>query len=154
MRTVEITLGGEAFTIAELPVRPNAEWRKRLQPTFAALIDLIQRSPGIELSNPQHVADLLRSASGLFLGSLDTMTALTISYSPALTAKSEWVQEHACESEIMDAFVSVLSLAFPFGNWENSRMMTLIQQMQKLSSPSKPTETSWPAASGESGVTK
>lgn len=153
MRSVTVTLGGIEHTINELPVRPNAEWRKKLQAPFAQLIGLIQQAPGLELSNPAHVSELLRSISTLFLDSLDTATDLLIAYSPALMAKSEWVRENAFESEIMDAFASVLTLAFPFTSLEKSKLMTMIQQMQKVTSPSKPTETSWPAASGDSGVT-
>lgn len=141
MRTVEITLGGERYTIHELPVRLNAEWRKKLNAPLSELINLIQQAPGLELSNPAHVADLLRSVSGLFLESLETATDLLIAYSPALTAKSEWVRDNAYESEIMEAFASVLTLAFPFGLLENSKMRMLISQMQAVTSPSKPTET-------------
>ena len=141
MRSVEITLGGVAYTVAELPVRKNSAWRKQLNEPFGELVDLIQRAPQTELTNAKDISELLRSLSGLLLGSIDLIADLLFAYSPGLAAQREYIEAKAYESELMDVFASVLTLAIPFGSLA-SRVTGVIQQMQAPTSPNKPTSTS------------
>lgn len=153
MRTVEVVLGGETYTVTELPVRQNAAWRKQLGEPFGELLNVLQHTPQTELSKPSDVAELVRSLSGLLLGSLDLVADLLFAYAPALAAQRAVIEEHAYESEILEAFASVLTLAFPFGVL-GGRLQTVAQLMGEAGSANKATGTNSPARPGGSGVTK
>ena len=127
MRTVDITLGGQAFTVRELPVRKNAGWRKALAKPFAELVQTLQTAPDSQIDNAQSLADLVKSLSGALIDSVDTIVELLISYSPELEQAREYLEENAYDSEILEAFAGVLGLAFPFGTWKGQLGQLLAQ---------------------------
>ena len=132
MRTVEVVLGGQTYTVPELPVRKNAAWRKQLQEHFGALVTALRAAPSRELGTLHDVADILGEFSALLIGSVDVVTELLLAYSDDLWRAREAIEANAYESEIMEAFAKVLPLAFPFGVW-GERAQGLIQQMSSLS---------------------
>ena len=109
-KQITITLDGKEYTITEKRSRENAEWRKELGGPFAQLVDLLEMGPDVELTDMASLANLVRSVSGLLLTSIDTVKELLASYAPQLPL------DEAYDSEIMDAFTEVLSLAYPFGS--------------------------------------
>jgi hypothetical protein len=119
MRTIEVVLGGQTFTVRELPVRKNAGWRKQLAEPFAELVQRLAAAPEAKIDDAKSLADLVQSLSGVLIGSIDTLVDLLLAYSPELTHVREFVEENAYDSEIMEAFTGVLGLAFPFGTWKD-----------------------------------
>lgn len=115
MRTVEIVLGGQSYTVSELPSRKNAEWRKKLEQPFAEVVTMIESAPSAQIDNAAALAGLVRSVSGLLLGSVDVVIWLLFEYSPELQKKRLTIEENAFDSEILEAFAKVVTLAFPFG---------------------------------------
>ena len=123
-KSVTVTLDGETYTITELRSRANAEWRKKLEEPFSELVDLLQNAPETELTDMQALANVVRSVSGLLLHSIDTVKALLAEYAPHLPL------DDAYDSEILDAFTEVLSLAYPFGE--------LLTKVRQIGSQRKP----------------
>lgn len=67
---------------------------------------------------------LLARANNLVSGVLDEALELVVSYSPSLTADRDYILSEVYDSQIVDALVEVLQLAYPFGS--------LINQLGKM----------------------
>lgn len=67
---------------------------------------------------------LLARANNLVSGVLDEALELVVSYSPSLTADRDYILTEVYDSQIVDALVEVLQLAYPFGS--------LINQLGKM----------------------
>jgi hypothetical protein len=118
MQIIKTTLGGQSYTISELPARKNAEWRKRLTESFGSLANILTLAPGIELDNPAQLPrlmELLTAAVGNLAGSVDVVAGLLFDYSPELDRDRERILDDSYDSEIITAFAGVLTLAYPFG---------------------------------------
>jgi hypothetical protein len=140
MRSIEVVLGGKTYTVTELPVRKNVAWRKQLQEPFGELVTALQNAPQTELGNLQEVGTLVRNLSGLVVGSVETITRLLFDYAPNIKADQKAIEDSAYESELLEAFVGVLGLAFPFGVW-GKRAGQVVQQLSEIGSQSSPTLT-------------
>ncbi len=127
MRTTPVTLDNQTFTVEELRSRVNSEWRAKLEKEFGDLADLIESAPGVDLTSAAGVASLVRSVSGQVLKSVDRLTKLLIEYAPQLRD----VVGDAYDSELLDAFVEVLKLAYPFG--------TLVEKVRAIGRALPPT---------------
>ena len=109
-KTVKVFLDGTEYTITEKRSRDNAAWRKSLEGPFQDLAGLLESAPGTDLTDGQSLANLVRSVSGMLLGSIETVTGLLAEYAPDLPLLD------AYDSEILEAFTEVLGLAYPFGS--------------------------------------
>ena len=138
-KSVTVTLDGKEYTITEKRSRDNAAWRKKLEGPFQDLAGLLESAPGADLTDGQSLANLVRSVSGMLLGSIDTVTGLLAEYDPSLPLVD------AYDSEILDAFGSVLGLAYPFGS--------LLPRLRALGSLAKPIKPNSPLPSGGDGTT-
>jgi len=137
MRNVIVELGGVAYTIHELPSRKSTAWRKKLEKPFSGLVSLLENGPDTDIDNLQDLATLIRSVSGLLIGSMDTIVDLLFEYSPPLKKSRKKIENEIYDSEIIEAFVKVLGLAFPFGG-----LVSTVRNLMSLGSTSKPTEQS------------
>ena len=106
-----IKIEDQEYEIVELRGRDNAAWRKRLEELLTGITDALQAMPATEITNMEAVAQMVRSLGLPVLGSIETVRGLVTDYLPDLAD----VLEDAYDSEIMDAFIAVLGLAFPFG---------------------------------------
>jgi len=134
VKSVTILLGEQSYTIHELPTRKNEAWRKKLSEPFARVAGFLENGPQKELNDTAGIGALVREVSELLIKSPEIVTGLLFDYAPELAADRERISENCYDSEIMDAFVEVLKLAFPFGG--------LIQRVAALGSASKPTKLS------------
>lgn len=125
-KTTKVTLGGTEYTIEELKAKANAAWRKRLGEQLQGVAELMDS----DISD----ADTLRALAGLVMNrimpAVDTMRDMLLDYCPAIRADRKRIEEEAYDSEIMDAFVKVLALAYPFGS--------AIQRISSLSGRGSP----------------
>lgn len=110
MRTVTVTLDGQEFVVEELRSRANAAWRGRLEEHFEELAAALEGVEG-DVTDGASVGRLVRTVGGKLLGSVELVTELVVEYAPEL---GEAVVE-AYDSEVLEAFVGVLGLAYPFG---------------------------------------
>ena len=113
-KQITIVLNETEYTITEKGSRENAKWRQELGGPFAQLVDLLEMGPNVELTDMASLANLVRSVSGLLLNSVDMITDLVRSYAPNLPEEA-----FAFDSEILEVFTEVLSLAYPFGSLVN-----------------------------------
>jgi hypothetical protein len=125
-RMAKITLADTEYEVVELKSRQNRVWREKLEGHFQELATALENAPDMELNDTQALANLVRSVSGKLLGSVDIIVDLVAAYDPALGA----AVDDAYDSEILDAFVSILGLAYPFGSTIN-RLMTQIGSLNK-----------------------
>ena len=104
-------LDDKEYTVKELRHRENAAWREGIK---GPINDLFSTLEGMEadLDNVGDLVQVVTNISGSVIGSVDVLGRLLISYAPEL---AEAVDE-GYDSEIVDAFVEVLKLAFPFGS--------------------------------------
>lgn len=139
MRTETITLGGQEYELQELPLRKNAEWRAQLEARLQEFTELMGRATTTELTDTGSVLPILREASQMVLHSPDTLAELLFAYAPELAQQREQILDSAYESELMEAFGSVLKLAFPFGRL--ARQMLALVESGSDAIPSAPTST-------------
>lgn len=138
-KSVTVTLDGKEYTITEKRSRENAAWRKKLEGPFQDLAGLLESAPGADLTDGQSLATLVRSVSGMLLGSIEIVTGLVAEYAPDLPLAD------AYDSEILDTFSAVLGLAYPFGS--------LLPRLRALGSLAKPTTPNLPLQPGADGMT-
>lgn len=114
MRSVTVKLADREYIVNELKARQNQEWRALLKGKFTDIADLINSAPKTELTSDS-ISILIRSMSTAIMDSVDDVRGLLLAYSSKLDDDHEYIEENAYDSEIMTAFVEVLTLAFPFG---------------------------------------
>ena len=112
MRTETVTLAGTEYTIAELPLRRNAEWRQQVNEAFQGMVGLLGETQKVDLSDTANVFGLLQRAGDMVIHAPDTIVDLTLAYAPDLR---QALDGDVYESELMEAFAACLRLAFPFG---------------------------------------
>ncbi len=115
MKTIDIQLGGQTYTVEERKARHNAAWRQKLSEPFGELAGLLEEAGELELT-PANIAQLLRTVGDALLHSIDTVRDLLFDYSPTLSADRKRIEAEAYDSEILEAFTGVLKLAYPFGS--------------------------------------
>lgn len=113
MRKVEIMFGDDIYVVTELPSRANAAWRGRLQDFLNDVRDIVAVDPSTRLSL-DFVSDLLGKIQERVVGSIGIISDLLFDYSPELSENREHIESTCYDSEIVDAFLQVLKLAFPF----------------------------------------
>lgn len=121
MQTEIIKLGDREYILAELPLRKARDFRENLRSIFTELTALLESAPGVELNDGKAVAMLIRSVSSQVLDSIDTATDLLCEYSQDIQADREYVEDHAVGSQVVDAFMVMLTLVFPFLSKERTQ---------------------------------
>ena len=100
-RTVAFELGGRQFTVRQLPIRADAEWRNKAKPMVEPVIEIAMQT-GVPMPTPDRLAKLAVVNAMLFepLQMLDVI----IAYAPEqLGAEQQWIEENAYPDEIMGA---------------------------------------------------
>src|SRR5688572_23816179 len=101
---VIVHLGGRAYTVKRLPILASKAWRDKLAGPFGEIAQTLTAAGTVELSQFVDIADLVRSMSGILLGSVDTMLDLLFDYAPALADDRKWIEENAYDDEALHAF--------------------------------------------------
>lgn len=136
-RSVTVKIAGRSYEVTELRSRANEAWRKQLQEPFAGLVAQLEGAADTDLSSPRAIAALVQDTAGALLRSPDTLRELLFAYSPALEADRERILAEAFDSELLDAFVQVLKIAFPFGG-----MVDKLAGLARLGQTARPTTPS------------
>lgn len=127
MQKRTITLGGDPLEIPELPAKKNAQWRKKLEQEIRPFLDLIEQAgAGADLSNSEVLLRLVNGVWPMLLNSPEIMGELIQAYAPDLVTAE--ILDATYDSEMADAFLGIIGLAFPFGG--------LIQRLSSLASGS------------------
>ena len=118
MKTIQITLGGQQYTVQELPLRKNAAWRQKLTTLISGVTDLVGATQ-IALNNTSDLIVVVNQVRDVLLAAPDQVAGLFFEYAPELAADRERIENEVYESELLSAFVEVLKLAYPFGQLLN-----------------------------------
>lgn len=124
MKTETIQLGDREYQLSELPLRKAKAYRERLREPFGNLVDLFERTPKTEIDNARQVSQLIRSMSDTLLNSVDTVADLLLEYSEVLGNDRDYILDNAYGSQVVDAFIAVLGLVFPFFGTERGSKLT------------------------------
>lgn len=128
MRTVKVCLGGREYTINQLPMRAEAEWRRQLQAQLEPLLALVRGYESITFNTPAEMAAFVEGLAPLLLNAPDTMLALLYQYSPELALRADEVEAACYADEVVEALKGVLVLAYPFA----SELAALARNGQRL----------------------
>ncbi len=115
MRSVTVTLADKDYTIVELKARLNEGYRKKVKARLEPLIAMIQNGPNTAISM-QNVGQLFGQVQEFLFGSVESIRELVADYSPEIKADIDRITEEAFDSEMIDVFLEVMKLAFPFGH--------------------------------------
>lgn len=130
-----VKLGGQDYTIRELPARKNAEWRRRFEVEAQPILGLIRTAAeGQELGGAEDLMRIAGEVSKMLFEAPDKLYNLLFAYVPELD--SETILDSAYDSELTEAFMGVLRLAFPFG-----ALAGLLPRLTSSANGSSPTTT-------------
>ena len=103
-RDIAIVFGGRTFTVQQLAIRADAEWRKTARPIVEPISELTMAA-GIANPTPEKVARLVFT-SQLLVDPLAVLNAV-LAYSPALDEQREWIEQHAYPDEALTALLAL-----------------------------------------------
>ena len=155
MKTVQAKIAGREYTISPLPIKKNREWRKQFDAPIQDAANLLAEVGGYadrEFEDTgKMVGEIGKAVSGSLptvinhlLGSADTITKAVFDYSPELRKDKKHIEENGFDQEIVNCFLTILGLAFPFGQ--------AIQGLLSLGREEPQTEASSVSESSESAT--
>jgi hypothetical protein len=125
METVRVTLGEREYEIVPLPIKANRAWRRELGQPLQQLMGILAEADELKLDSPADLVRILEIAQASLLGAPDLIFEAVCRYCPAINHDRELIEEAAFEAELMDVFVEVLKIVFPFG-----RLLSIIRGSQ------------------------
>lgn len=114
-RSKVVTLAGQDYEVAQLPMKPNKEWRETITEPVNKIIALVQNYQDIEINSAADIVSLIVVVKDVLFGSMDLLLDALFAYSPALAADRERIEAEAYDDEAITAISSIADLAFPFG---------------------------------------
>jgi hypothetical protein len=100
---IPVMVGGLEKRIPVLPIGPTRRWREQLATTAAG-----------RFGDLRNLADLSATAAAAG-GVTDTLLELVLEYDREATLGGrEWLEEHATDEELYEAFKAVAGQAYPF----------------------------------------
>lgn len=144
MSDLKITLGKELdpanarmYTVRPLPRKPNAEWRQSVVSQLTTITGTVKvsgigsllrsneqgQAALVDLRNGSITLDTIRNIAGSaeqfvlqLAGVPDFVYTHVLAYAPEIAADAEWIDQNVTESELLDAFMQILTtLVFPLG---------------------------------------
>jgi hypothetical protein len=140
-----LVLGGEAFLVRPLAIRPEREWQKAVREGIAAKfggIDALESAADLY----DYLADVTEDLIGLILAYDETGSL----------PDREWIETHASSHEVLDAFLDLMEFTFPFVGMaknllpEETRQQVMIRILQMALSSGWGPSTSEPSGTGGS----
>lgn len=164
MKTVQVSIAGREYTITPLPIKKNRAWRKQFDAPIQDAADLLAEvgsyADGEFEDMSKMIGEIGKAVSGSLptvidhlLGSADTITDAVFDYSPEMKKDKKHIEENGFDDEIVGCFISILGLAFPFGQAIRG-LMELGKEKPKANGQSEQqTEASSASPSSESETT-
>ncbi len=142
-RSKQIVLGGKEYSIQQLPMRANREFRDRLAAPVEELMNLLDGNKDLEIGSVSDLAGMIGLAKNLLLGSMDILLEALFAYSPELRADRDRIEADAYDDEAMEALAAVMALAYPL-----MRAVTALRG----GLPVTPMSTNSPLPNGDAGT--
>ncbi len=137
-RTIVMELGDRTYEVPVAPIKRAKAWRTKLREPLDRILSSVQTAITLEIANVNDLVQIGQQLIPTLLEAPDILLDLLLCYAPALKAEQAYLDEHAVDAQVVDAFLAVLKVAFPL-----ARFAALI-------GPATPaTSTSSPAPSGE-----
>lgn len=111
IQTATVTLGEREFTIQTAPFIRSKPWRKRLVTELRPIFDQISGAQDMTFEKPDDLLKVWPVVEGLLVDGVDLIFDLLIAYSDTLEAEREYIENHATEGQIWQAFQEVLRLS-------------------------------------------
>jgi hypothetical protein len=112
----KIVLGGKEFEIAPANLRKSKAWRDRFATPILEKLESVGGIASIKLDDSNDLLKAIKSIGIMLLEGMDTVVDATIAYSDRLSTEKEWILDHATDQEAIDALITILGMAFPFGS--------------------------------------
>jgi hypothetical protein len=156
MKQITVELAGKEYAISPLPIRKAREWRKQFEEIIADISELLStvgEYVDVEFENTQAMVSTIGSlvsgnlskVAGYLLGSADIMAEAIFTYSDELAKDRERIEDEAFDDELVQVFLAILKLAFPFGG--------AVEGLIKLGQEPPETPQSSASVSSENGMT-
>lgn len=113
MRTIDLQMGGRAFTVPQLTIGREQAWRESMGNLLEPLIGALTVSERT-IRTPADLASAVRAASAMTDG--ESMLSALCAYAPELESDRHWLREHAYSDEVAEAVVRLF-----FGPGRRSR---------------------------------
>jgi hypothetical protein len=104
MKSITIKLGGREYQVAQLPIRPDAEWRKSVAEIVQPISELAISSQ-VTAPTPDRLVRLAFT-SALLIDPQAVLDAV-LRYSETLEADREWIENNAYSDEALAALLSL-----------------------------------------------
>jgi hypothetical protein len=113
-RSKTVILAGKEYSISQLNMRANKEFRERITDPVNKIIALVQNYQTIEINSAADIAGLVMVIKDVLFGSMDLLLDSLFAYAPELAADRERIEQEAFDDEAIAALGAVASLAYPF----------------------------------------
>jgi len=149
MKVVNVTLAGREYAVTPLPIKKNREWRKQFEAPIKDAANLLAEVGSYATVEYKDAGDMIgnlgKAISGSLspvinhlLGSADLITEAVFLYSPEIKKDKKYIEENGFDTEIVTAFLAILSLAFPFGQAIQGLLKLGQQEPQTAQSSASP----------------
>jgi len=108
-----VTLAGQTYSVEQLPMRANKEWRDGLTEPVNKIVALLQNYKEIEINSSADIVGLVVVVKDVLFGGMDLLLDSLFAYSPALQEDRERIEQEAYDDEAIAALGVVISLAYP-----------------------------------------
>lgn len=146
MEPIEVMLGERQFVIEEPSINGGERWRKLLGEPLDDVVEMVSALDA-DLESIADVQAVLPRVRSLLMGSVKQIAELVCAYDEGFTAEAGYILDNATGSQVMEAFVVMLKMAFPFGE--------ALRELLRMSRgpAAAPTSMSSPALNGADGQT-
>jgi hypothetical protein len=114
-RSKTVILAGQEYSISQLNMRANKEFREHITEPANKIIALVQNYQNIEINSAADIAGLIMVVKDVLFGSMDLLLDSLFAYAPELAADRERIEQEAYDDEAIAALGAVAALAYPFG---------------------------------------
>lgn len=126
MKSIQVTVAEREYTITPLPIKRNREWRKQFNAPIQDAANLLSEVGSYADKDfedmKKMIGEIGKAVSGSIppvinhlLNSADMITEAVFDYSPEMKKDREHIEEKGYDTELVSCFLSILGLAFPFG---------------------------------------
>lgn len=115
IESTTVRLGERDFEIQTASFIRSKPWKKRLLEDIKPLFERLSGAGEIQFNSAADLFQLVPLVEDLFVDGLETVFELLIAYSPALEAERDYIEAHATDKQILNAFQEAVKLADPFG---------------------------------------
>lgn len=109
----ELIFGEQTLIVPQARVRQAREWRRQLSQELTGMMEAMAAGTQLELATVEDINVLVSQLLPMLLRAPDTILSLLLRYSGVLADAQEYIEEHATDEQVVNAFLTVLKAAYP-----------------------------------------